>query len=274
MYRKIIVVVVIFLGWLIADQGHSSQFYKRGGEIYDSWGICRTRAQGEDGYFQIVPAGFRPIIVFESLEKDDSLVGKWGKEFLAQLPENKYRAKRIFEFVKNKVSYIHDNQQFGYREFAQNADELAYSIQEGSARGDCEDYAVLLATLYKMAGYRSAVVLLPGHAAALVYLPGYKSSVSMELGGEEGWIWAEATGKNNPLGWVPSKVLTSSVMAYEIKEVEEISLMSKPGGESVEPREKGQKIPSSLPLLFTILIILIFPIIIRFLRVPRKRMGN
>ncbi len=274
MYRKIILVLVIFLSWLIADQECSSQFYKRDGEIYDSWGICRTRAQGEDGYFQVMRAGFRPVIVLESLGKDDSLACKWGKEFLDRFPEDKYRAKKIFEFIKNKVGYIHDIDQFGYREFAQNADELAHSIQEGDARGDCEDYAILLTTLYKMAGYRSAVVLIPGHAAALVYLPSYKSGMSMKIGGKEGWIWAEATGRNNYLGWVPSKVLTSPIIAYEIKDTEEISLTLKPGGESVEPRKKGWEFTPFISFLVTIFIILIFPIIVRFLRASQKRIGN
>jgi len=264
MQRKITLIGFVFLSWLIAAQGCSSQFYKKNGEIYDSWGICRTRAQGEDGYFQIMPSGFRPVIVSESLGKSDSLACKWGKELLDKFPGNDYRARKIFEFVKNKVGYIHDIEQFGYQEFAQNADELAHSIQEGSARGDCEDYAILLATLYKMAGYRSAVALIPGHAAALIYLPGYrKSNVSMELGGEEGWIWAEATGKNNYLGWAPPRVLTNSVVAYEIKEAEEISLVSGPGGEPIKLKRKTQRIPPFLSFLF---IILMFPILVRFLR--------
>jgi len=264
MYRKITLTGIVFLIWLISVQGYGSQFYKRDSEVYDFRGICRTRAEGEDGYFQIMPIGFRPVIILENLGRDDSLACKWGKEFLARYPENKYRARKIFEFVKNKVGYTNDIEQFGYREFAQNADELAHSIQRGSARGDCEDYAILLATLYKMAGYRSAIALIPGHAAALVYLPGYrKSNVSMELGGEQGWIWAEGTGKNNYLGWAPPKALTSLVIAYEIKEGEEISLVSEPGGELIKMRRKYQRVPSFLSLLF---IMLIFPILVRFLR--------
>jgi len=265
MYRKITLIAVVFLSWLIAGQGYSSQFYKKDGGVYDSWGICRTRAQGKDGYFQIMPTGFRPIIVFEDLRRSNSLACKWGKEFLAKYPENNYRARKIFEFVKNKVGYMSDIEQFRYQEFAQDADELAHSIQGGYAGGDCEDYAILLATLYKMAGYRSAVALIPGHAAALVYLPGYrKSNVSMELGGEKGWIWAEATGRNNYLGWVPPKVLTSSVIAYEIKGTEKVSLVPQPEGELIKLRRKSEKVPSFLSFLF---IMLMFPILVRFLRV-------
>jgi len=264
MYKKTTIATVILLCCLIATQGQSSQFYKKDGEVYDFWGICRTRAIGENGYFQIMPTGFRPVIVFESLGSRDSLACRWGEEFLTRYPEDEYRAKKIFEFVKKRVNYIHDIEQFGYREFAQNADELADRIRGGSARGDCEDYAILLAILYKMAGYRSAIALIPGHAAALVYLPGYrKSNVAMKLGNEEGWIWAEATGKNNYFGWIPPKILTSSVVAYEIKEAEKISLVSEPEGEPVKLTRKGQRVPSFLSFLF---LIWMFPILVMFLR--------
>lgn len=265
MYKRLIIVIIVLLGCLTATRVQSSQFYRKGREIYDLWGVCRTRAMGEDGYFQILPTGFRPVIVFENLGSVNSLASRWAEDFLTTYPESEYRAKKIFEFVKNRVNYIHDIKEFGYQEFAQNADELADRIEEGSARGDCEDYAILLATLYKMTGYRSAIALTPGHAAALVYLPGYRrSNVSMRLGSEEGWIWVEATGKNNYFGWIPPTVLTSSVVAYEIKEVEEISLASEPTGELIEVRRKERRIP---PFLSFIFIILILPILVRLLRV-------
>jgi len=53
------------------------------------------------------------------------------------------------------------------------------------------------------------------------------------------------------------------VIAYEIKEGEEISLVSEPGGELIKMRRKYQRVPSFLSLLF---IMLIFPILVRFLR--------
>ena len=270
MLRKVVAIIgVIFLSWLVTIQAYSNQFYKKDGEIYDSWGICRTRAQGADGYFQVMSAGFRPVIVFESLGKSGSLASLWGREFLSKYSNDEYRAKKIFEFARDKVRYMHDGEQFGYREFAQNADELAYSIQEGSARGDCEDYAILLANLYKMAGYRSAIAIAPGHAATLLYLPGYKkASVSMQLGGEEGWIWLEATGRNNSLGWIPSQVLTGSVIAHEIKEGEEVSLVAEPQGELVKLKKKEKTVSSFFSFLF---IIWMFPVLVGFFRAFRRK---
>ncbi|GAI17730.1 unnamed protein product, partial [marine sediment metagenome] len=38
----------------------------------------------------------------------------------------------------------------------------------------------------------------------------------LEHGGEPGWVWAEATGKNNPLGWVPKEFINAKLAAYEI----------------------------------------------------------
>ena len=83
--------------------------------------------------------------------------------------------------------------------------------------GDCEDSAVLLAVMYKGAGYRSAIVVGPGHTTALVYLPDYdKAKIVFELDGDAGWVWAEATSKNNTLGWVPRECINAQLTAYEV----------------------------------------------------------
>jgi len=51
----------------------------------------------------------------------------------------------------------------------------------------------------------------------LVYLPDYnKASAVFELKDEPGWVWAEATCKNNPLGWVPKELINAKLAAYEI----------------------------------------------------------
>ena len=40
----------------------SERFFERGGEVYDSFGISRTRSTGEDGFLQLTESGFNPII--------------------------------------------------------------------------------------------------------------------------------------------------------------------------------------------------------------------
>jgi hypothetical protein len=71
--------------------------------------------------------------------------------------------------------------------------------------------------MYQAAGFRSAIVLPSGHTAVLVYLPDYNEATAFfELEGESGWVWAEATGRNNPLGWAPKEYLDMEIPAYEI----------------------------------------------------------
>ncbi len=188
------------------------------GELFDGWGICRTRAFGEDGFYQITKTTFRPVIAFESLGEDIDLAYNLGKQMASKYPDQSQRAEAIFRFVRDKVNYTPDIEQFGYDEYAQNADELASVIdQNGTGYGDCEDSAVLLVVMFKGAGYRSALVTSSSHTAALVYLPNYKKATAVfELEDEFGWVWAEATGKKNPLGWVPKECINIQLAAYEI----------------------------------------------------------
>jgi hypothetical protein len=238
-------------------------FYKKDNQIYDSWRICRTRSQGVDGFFQVTEKGFRPIITFESLGKNAELAYKYGKEFLAKYPDSYQRAEEIFRFARNRVRYTSDLDQFGHREFALNADELVARIEKGNARGDCEDFAILLATMYKAAGYRSAIVLVPGHAAALVYLPGYrKANAALKFNGQSDWIWAEATGRSNHLGWAPSRALQGKAIAYEIKAVEDLTQQSIPENEIVQVKRKTT--PLAISPFFSILFLMwILPLLSR-----------
>jgi hypothetical protein len=198
----------------------SAEFYQEAGEIFDDWDICRTDASGQDGFFQISGTGFRPIIVGESLGQNADQAYRIGQQFAEDYPDIAQRAEEIFDFVRDRVRYTSDESQFGFAEFAQNADELAATIEDrGVAHGDCEDYAVLLAVMYKGAGFRSAVVLAPEHAAALVFLPGYReANQNLSIDGETGWIWAEATGGNNPLGWMPEEFVGTELEVYEVED--------------------------------------------------------
>lgn len=214
-------ILVVVAGLAVADYVSatpSASFHEINGDVFDDWGIARTRSFGEDGFYQLSETGFRPVIVFESLGEETDLAYKLGEQIAAKYSDRTQRAEAIFRFVRDKVKYATDVDQFEYDEFAQNADEMATTIdQDGVAYGDCEDSAVLLAVMYKGAGYRSAIAVGPGHTAALVYLPGYdKASAVFELDGESGWVWAEATGKNNPLGWVPKQVVSAELAVYEI----------------------------------------------------------
>jgi len=196
----------------------SASFHERNGDVFDDWEISRTRAFGEDGFYQISETTFRPVIAFEGLGENAALAYNLGEQIATEYPNQIQRAEAVFGFVRDRVNYTSDIDQFKYDEFAQNADELAEVIeQDGVGYGDCEDSAVLLAVMYKGAGYRSAIVVGEGHTAALVYLPDYKKATAFfELEGETGWVWAEATGKKNPLGWVSKEFINVKLAAYEI----------------------------------------------------------
>ncbi len=220
--RVLLGLIVVLLA-AVATAGYASafpseDFYERGGHIFDDWEICRTRAFGEDGFYQITEIGFRPVIAFQSLGEEADLAYSLGEQIANGYPDLVRRAEAVFYFVRDGVEYTPDTDQNGNGEFAQNADELATAIvEDGIGYADCEDMAVLLAVMYKAAGLRSAIVLLPEHTAVLVYLPEYnKATAVFELEGETGWVWAEATGRNNPLGWAPKQYLNDRIAAYEI----------------------------------------------------------
>ena len=222
--RKVLTVLILVVVAVLATTGYalatpSAAFHKKNGDIFDDWGISRTRAVGEDGFYQVSETGFRPVITFESLGEEANQAYRLGEQFAQKYPDQPQRAEQIFYFVRDSVRYTSDKDQFKYDEFAQNADELADAIaQNGTAYGDCEDSAILLAVMYQGAGYRSAIVIVPDHTAAMVYLPGYKKASVFEMDGESGWVWAEATGKNNPLGWVPKEFINVQVAACEVSD--------------------------------------------------------
>jgi hypothetical protein len=215
--------LIVILLAAVATAGYASAFssegfYEKGGNIFDDWEICRTRALGEDGFYQITETGFRPVIAFQSLGEQANAAYSLGEQIAAKYPDPLQRAEVVFHLVRDRVEYTPDIDLNRSEEFAQNADELAIAIvEDGIGYGDCEDMAVLLAVVYKAAGFRSAIVLVPEHTAVLVYLPDYnKATALFELESEPGWIWAEATGRNNPLGWVPEQYLSTEIAAYEI----------------------------------------------------------
>jgi len=236
----------------------SAGFYEVNGEVFDDWQICRTRAFGEDGFYQISETSFRPVIAFESMGEDAGLAYNLGRQFAHQYPDEVQRAEKIFCFVRDRVQYTPDIDQFKYDEFAQNADELVTLIdRDGVAHGDCEDSAVLLAVIYRGAGYRSAIAVGSGHTATLVHLPDYNRAAAVfELDGEPGWIWAEATGRKNGLGWIPKEFINVKLTAYEV--AEEALVPTKPTEAPAVAIAGTTGGTSSLPFPFFSIIILLW----------------
>ena len=78
----------------------SSDFNEVDGEIFDDWGICRTNAGGEDGFYQVSRTSFRPVIVFESLGEEAALAYRLGEQFASEYLDRLQRAQAIFRFVQ------------------------------------------------------------------------------------------------------------------------------------------------------------------------------
>ena len=225
----------------------SSDFYEEEDAIFDDWQVCRTNAYGERGFLQVTETetdiNFEPLIPFESVGEYTDTAYSLGEQFVEKYPDHYQRAEKIFEYVRDTVQYLPDIDQFDMGEYALNADEIANIIQtEGIAYGDCEEFAVLLAVMYLGAGYRSALVIFPGHSAVLLYLPDYgKENLPLKLEGEPGWIWAEATGSTNPLGWAPVGQMGEPVLAHEITAEEYLPLWQAPE-EELPPESKPPEV--------------------------------
>ena len=208
-----IISILIFLypvPGTIADP--SKGFTKKGYYWYDSWDINRNSATGDGGYL--------PAVVFESLGQNREIAYQYGRWFLTEYPDQVTRAEKIMKFVQSMVKYKYDEENPYVlaetnneieEEWAWNPDELAhiidvaYSNQE-VAYGDCEDFAFLLTAMYSAAGYDVTIVDAIDHAALLIYLPEYpNANIYWDIGDGRGagWIWVEATGDRNPLGWTP-----------------------------------------------------------------------
>jgi len=234
--QSILICVAVIFALIVpasALASPSENLREEDGQVFDEWDVCRTRCAGQDGFLQVFSdTEFRPVIAFESLGESADEAYRLGKEFAKDYPDLYQRAEKIFAFARDKIRYSPDLDQFGFREFAQNADEVAVAIKDkGFTYGDCEDYAILLAVMYRGAGCRSAVVLAPGHAAILVYLPKHKrANRSLSLDGESGWVWGEATGGNNHLGWMPEQYMGAQIIAYEV--TDEAMTALEPAGKS------------------------------------------
>ncbi len=197
-------------------------FVYESGEWYDSWGITRTNAYGDSGYL--------PLLLSETVGENSDLALRLGQRFGNSLIDNHTLASAILTYVQTWVEYGYDvdNVYMNKRrqdEWAWNADELAYSINETmgiTTVGDCEDMSFLCATLYMGAGIDIAIVDAPGHVALLIWLPDYPNANKYwdltDDGRDAGWIWVEATGPTNPIGWTPSDFTDGEWTAWTIQD--------------------------------------------------------
>jgi hypothetical protein len=104
---------------------------------------------------------------------------------------------------------------------------MAHAFNENTgakAIGDCEDMAFLCVTIYVGAGFDAAIVDATEHAALLIWLPEFPNANNYwdipDDDRDAGWIWVEATGSSNPLGWTPPDFESGGWTAYPIGSLE------------------------------------------------------
>jgi hypothetical protein len=181
-------------------------FTYKNGEWYDSWGYNRNYCCSEDGYM--------PNLAYETLGINKERAYSIGQGFMEDYPDDIQRAKAILKYVQRWTEYGYDEDNVfmggkAQEEWAWNADETSHAFNEEAnivAIGDCEDMALLCATIYLGAGFDVALVLTTSHVALLIWLPEYQNAnIYWDIldGRGNGWIWVEATGESNPLGWTP-----------------------------------------------------------------------
>ncbi len=220
----LLVVCLVIPCWAAASPSGDTvppTFTKQGSFWYDSWGINRNVYSGDEGYL--------PNMFYETIGSYADLAYAWGLDFQRQHIERLERAQAILRFVQEWTVYGYDEDTVvrdgeAQLEWAWNGDEMAYMIQHaretlGAVTADCEDVAFLCATLYYGAGFDVAIVEAPSHCALLIWLPEYPHANlywDIQDGQGYGWIWVEATGKNNPLGWTPPSFSDGDFTAYPI----------------------------------------------------------
>jgi hypothetical protein len=200
----------------------ASSFTQQNGDWYDNWGIDRNDA-GVNGQLP----GYLPNIASETLGENKELAHSIGQQFLNDYPSKTDRAVAILKYVQTWTYYAYDSDTFfrngvAQEEWAQNADEFAHAFNQSTgvkAPGDCEDMAFLCGTVYVSAGFDAAVVDATDHCALLIWLPEFSNANDywdLNDGRGSGWIWVEATGSSNPLGWTPSDFEDGAWTAYQI----------------------------------------------------------
>jgi hypothetical protein len=202
----------------------ASSFHLESGDWFDNFGIDRNYYGGSDGYL--------PKLAGETLNENKELAYSIGESFLVDYPDSNQRAVAILKYVQQWTEYGYDSDNVfrdgvAQEEWAWNADEMAHALNPATgvtAVGDCEDMAFLCGTIYVGAGFDAAIVDAPDHVALLIWLPGFSNADNYwDLPNDDrgaGWIWVEATGSSNPLGWTPSDYENGGWTAYPIGSLE------------------------------------------------------
>jgi hypothetical protein len=243
----------------------ASSFTLQEDDWYDNWGINRSYYGGSHG--------FLPNLLPETLGENKETAYSIGERFQDNYQSKTERAVAILKYVQTWTEYGYDSDNVvrdgnAQDEWAWNADEMAHAFNQTTgvkAIGDCEDLAFLCGTIYVGAGFDAAVVDAIDHVALLIWLPEFSNADyywDINDGRGEGWIWVEATGSSNPLGWTPSDYEDGGWIAYPI--ANSSVFVAEP--EQFEPTSNSSS--DDLDII-SIIVVIIFAVVIFVVRVKR-----
>ena len=272
--RRFILLLLLLILIAAANQTASgipaSSFNLQNGDWYDNFGINRNNYAG--------PNGFLPNLASETLGENKELAYSIGERFQSNYQSKTERAVAILKYVQRWTEYGYDEDNVirngdPQPEWAWNADEMANAFNEitgAEAIGDCEDMAFLCGTIYVGAGIDAAIVDAPEHAALVIWLPEFSNADKYwDVPNDDrdaGWIWVEATGESNPLGWTPPDFEDGGWTAYPIGDLEF------PPEPQPEPND-----PTSIPSIdidLELLLPIIFIVISIILALARSKRGR
>ena len=239
----------------------ASSFSLQDGDWYDTWGIDRNYYGG--------PHGYLPSLAYETLGENKELAYSIGEWFQENYPSKTERAVAILRYVQKWTEYGYDSDNVirdgvAQDEWAWNADEMAHAFNESTgvkAVGDCEDMAFLCATIYMGAGFDAAIVDATDHCALLIWLPEFTNANDYwdipNDGRDAGWIWVEASGSSNPLGWTPPDFENGGWTAYPL------------GSQQLVPQPEPSQPDSSDVDILSIIVAIILSIILSLAKLKR-----
>ena len=245
----------------------ASSFNLQNGDWYDNFGIDRNYYAG--------PHGYLPNLAAETLNENKELAYNIGERFHTEYPDKVNRAVAILKYVQTWTEYGYDSDNVvrdgvPQDEWAWNADEMAHDFDETTgvkAIGDCEDLAFLSGTIYVGARFDAAIVDATDHAALLIWLPEFSNANNYwDLPNDDrdaGWIWVEATGSSNPLGWTPPDFENGGWTAYPIGSLDFVA-------EPVPTQPTSTGFPSMDSDVLIIIIGIVLSIILALMKARRR----
>ncbi|MDD1702866.1 MAG: hypothetical protein LUQ31_07820 [Methanoregula sp.] len=125
------------------------------------------------------------------------------------------QAKVIYEWVRDNISYVCDPQESEYIQLPEE------TLNNGG--GDCDDQAVLLASLLMCVGFRCSFVLLPSHIYVAAYIP----EAPGEIRNLDNREWPDGTRARDWIGFDPTctDCRFGQLPADDVKDIESIAII-------------------------------------------------